>query len=176
MQIIKTAADINKAIASIANRGAKLDGDIHRAGVSVLAHASEHGDPSLADKLVNAMPKGSRKLALVEWMLAHGQIAKLDQKEDKDAIASGRVFKLDRTRTLDLEGAIKTSWVEFKKEAAVHTAFDAQAAVKSVLARLKTANAKGLTVEHKAEALAEAQALVALLSAAPAPAAEPAPM
>lgn len=176
MQIIKTAAEINKAITSIANRGAKLDGDIHRAGVSVLAHASEHGDSTLADKLVNAMPKGGRKLALVEWMLAHGQLAKLDPKADKEAIAAGRIFKLDRTRTLDLEGAIKDSWVEFKKEAPVHTAFDAQAAVKSVLARLKQANAKGLTVENKAQALAEAQALVALLSAAPAPASEPATM
>lgn len=163
MQIIKAAADIKKAITSIANRGAKLDGDIHKAGVSVLAHASEHGDSTLADSLVNAMPKGGRKLALVEWMLAHGQLAKLDPKADKEAIAAGRIFKLDRTRTLDLKAAIETSWVEFKKEAPVHTAFDAQAAVKSVLARLKAANEKGLTVEHKAEALAEAQALVAAL-------------
>ncbi|QHJ75336.1 hypothetical protein SnaR1_gp2 [Sphaerotilus phage vB_SnaP-R1] len=163
MQIIKAAADIKKAITSIANRGAKLDGDIHKAGVSVLAHASEHGDSTLADSLVNAMPKGGRKLALVEWMLAHGQLAKLDPKADKEAIAAGRIFKLDRTRTLDLKAAIETSWVEFKKEAAVHTAFDAQAAVKAVLARLKAANEKGLTVEHKAEALAEAQALVAAL-------------
>ena len=173
MQIIKTAAEINKAIASIANRGAKLDGDSHKAGVSVLAHASEHGDSTLADRLVQAMPKGGRKLALVEWMLAHGQLAKLDPTVDKAAITAGRIFKLDRTRTLDLEGAIKDSWVTFKKEASVHTAFDAQAAVKSVLARLKQANAKGLTVENKVQALAEAQALVALLSA---PAAEPATM
>ena len=164
MQIIKTAADINKAIASIATRGAKLDGDIHRAGVSVLAHASEHGDPSLADKLVNAMPKGSRKLALVEWMLAHGQLAKLDPKADKEAIASGRVFKLDRTRTLDLQGAIETSWVEFKKEAPIHTAFDAQAAVHAVLARLQAASSKGLNIQNRTQALAEAQALVAALS------------
>ncbi len=163
MQIIKAPADIKKAITSIANRGAKLDGDIHKAGVSVLAHASEHGDTTLADSLVHAMPKGGRRLALVEWMLAHSQLAKLDPKTDKEAIAAGRIFKLDRTRTLDIEGAIEASWVEFKKEAAVHTAFDAQAAVKSVLARLKAANAKGLTVENKAQALAEAQALVAVL-------------
>lgn len=176
MQLIKGAAQIEKSLKSLFARGAKLDKDIHVVGVSVLAHASEHGDTTLADKLVHALPKGSRKLALVEWMLAHGQLAKLDPKADKEAIAAGRVFKLDRTRTLDLEGAIRDSWVEFKKEAPVHTAFDAQAAVKSVLARLKTANEKGLTVENKAQALAEAQALVALLSAAPAPAAEPAPM
>ena len=163
MQILKTDTEIKKAIASIANRGAKLDGDNHPAGVSVLAHASEHGDSTLADKLVNAMPKGGRKLALVEWMLAHGQITKLDPKADKEAIAAGRIFKFDRTRTLDLQGAMETSWVEFKKEASVHTAFEAQAAVKAVLARLKAANEKGLTVKHKAEALAEARALVAAL-------------
>lgn len=162
MQIIKGAAEIKKAVASIANRGAKLDADIHRAGVSVLSHASEHGDTTLADALVQAMPKGGRKLALVEWMLAHGQVALLDNKTAKE---TGRVFQLDRTRTLNIEGAIETSWVEFKKEAAVHTAFDAQKAVQAVLARFQAAAAKGLSVENKAAALADAQALVKLLEA-----------
>lgn len=160
MQIIKGSAEINKAIASIANRGAKLDGDIHKAGVSVLAHASEHGDTTLADKLVQAMPKGGRKLALVEWMLAHGQLALMDKAEAKD---TGRLFKLDRERKLDVEGAIGTPWTEFKKEAAVHTAFDAQAAVASLLKRMRDAAKKGLDVKGKAEALADAEALVVLL-------------
>ncbi|HVH93265.1 MAG TPA: hypothetical protein VM783_18010 [Candidatus Acidoferrum sp.] len=162
MQIIKAAADIKKAINSIANRGAKLDSDIHTAGVSVLAHASEHGDTTLADSLVNAMPKGGRKLALVEWMLAHGQVALLDSKTAKE---TGRIFQLDRTRTLSLEEAVKTSWVEFKKEAAVQTAFDAQKAVAALLARFTAASAKGLSVENRAAALADAQALVKLLEA-----------
>lgn len=160
MQIIKGSAEINKAIASIANRGAKLDGDIHKAGVSVLAHATEHGDTTPADKLVQAMPKGGRKLALVEWMLAHGQLALMDKAEAK---ATGRLFKLDRDRKLDVEGAIGTPWTEFKKEAAVHTAFDAQAAVASVLKRIKDAAKNGRDVKGKAEALADAEALVALL-------------
>ena len=163
MKLMTTAAEINKAITSIHGRGAKLDGDIHRTGVSVLAHASEHGDTTLADKLVHAMPKGGRKLALVEWMLAHGQLAKLDPKADKDAIAEGRLFKLDRSRKYDEEGAIATPWTEFKPEANVLTAFDVQAAVQSVLKRMQKAAANGLTIEHKAEALKEAQALVVLL-------------
>ena len=163
MKLMTTAAEINKAIISIHGRGAKLDGDIHRTGVSVLAHASEHGDTTLADKLVHAMPKGGRKLALVEWMLAHGQLAKLDPKADKDAIAEGRLFKLDRSRKYDEEGAIATPWTEFKPEANVLTAFDVQAAVQSVLKRMQKAAASGLTIEHKAGALKEAQALVLLL-------------
>lgn len=162
MKLIQGAAAINKAIASIQNRGAKLDGDIHLCGVSALAHASEHGDPSLCDKLVQAMPKGSRKLALVEWMLAHGQIVTLDAKAAKE---TGRVFALDRTKVLDLEAAMAKSWVEFRKEAAPATAFDAQKAVQSVLTRLNAASKAGVTVEHKAEALAQARALVAALEA-----------
>lgn len=163
MKLIDNAAAITKAIVSIQGRGAKLDGDIHVAGVSVLAHAAQHRDATLADRLVNAMPKGGRKLALVEWMLAHGQIAKLDAKVDKEAIAAGRLFKIDDTRTLDLKGAMETSWVEFKKEKDVLTAFDAQAAVKSVLQRMTKAVQAGTQIDNRAAALADAKALVAAL-------------
>lgn len=162
MKLFTETASIRKAITSIGNRGAKLDGDIHVAGVSVLAHIAAHSDTTLADALVHAMPKGGRKLALVEWMLAHGQIVLLDKSEAKD---TGRIFKLDRERTFDKEGAIATPWVEFRKEASVHTAFDAGAAITSVIKRLRSASAKGLTVENKEQASAEAQALLKLLEA-----------
>ena len=165
VKLFKTAAEINKAITSIQGRGAKLDSDIQTCGLSVLAHAAQHGDTTVADKLVHAMPKGARKLALVEWMLAYGTIAKLDTATDKDAIAEGRLFKLDKARTLDLEAAAGTPWHEFKKEADVLTAFDAQAQVKGVLDRLTKAAKAGKTIEHRAEALASARALVATLEA-----------
>lgn len=164
--IIKGAAAIDKAIASIKNRGAKLDASIQQAGLSVLAHASVHGDTTCADRLVAAMPKGARKLALVEWMLAFGEVRKLDPKDPDEAarIKAGAVFKLDRTRMLDLEGADEKQWHEFKPEAAVSTAFDAQAAVANVLARMRGAVAKGMTIEHTQQALADAQALVLMLT------------
>lgn len=163
MKLIKGAVEIEKSLKLLFARGVKLDKDIHTLGVSVLAHASEHGDTTLADKLVQSLPKGVRKLALVEWMLAFGQVAKLDPKADKDALKAGRLFKLDRTRKLDLESAAGTPWTEFKPEAAVHTAFDVQAAVQSVLRRMKSAAEAGMSIEHKAEALRDAQALVVLL-------------
>ena len=136
------ATAIDKAILSIKNRGAKLDNDIQLVGLSVLAHTAEHGDTGVMDRLVNAMPKSARKLALVEWMLAYG-----------------------RARKLDLEGAQEKKWHEFRLEAAVVTAFDAQSAVAALLARMKAASAKGLTIEHKAQALADAKALVEMLEA-----------
>lgn len=175
LKLITSAADINKAIASIANRGAKLDGDIQLAGLSVLAHATAHGDVTLADKLVAAMPKGSRKLALVEWMLAFGQLSLLDKKVDKDAIAAGRVFKFDKSKAHDQVGAVGKLWHEFRKEVAVQDAFDAQGAVRSVLQRLKAASSKGVEVKNCALALAEAMALVEALKA-PAVQVEDAPL
>lgn len=164
-QIIKGAAAINKAIDSIKNRGAKLDASVQLAGLSVLTHASEHGDTTCADRLIQAMPKGARKLALVEWMLAYGQVRKLDPKNADEAIRikGGQTFAIDRSRTLDIESAQGKAWHEFKPEAAIATAFDAQAAVASLIARLKKAQSDGLTIEHKAEALAQAKALVEAL-------------
>lgn len=163
--LIVGAAAIQKAIASIANRGAKLDADVQHAGLSVLAHIAQHGDYTLAERLVTAMPKGARKLALVEWMLAYGAIRKLEKgATDNAAIAEGHVFAYDKTRKTDMEGATATPWTEFKKEASILTAFDAQAAVHSVMKRLQTASKEGLTIEHKAEALAEAKALVLALT------------
>lgn len=165
LKIIETAAAITKAITSIQTRGGKLDKDIHIAGVSVLAHAAKHGDTTLADKLVHAMPKGGRKLALVEWMLAYGNISKLDPKTDKAAIDAGRLFALDKAKKYNEAGAIAESWVEFKPEASVLTAFDAQAAVQSVLNRLNKANEGHIEIKGRAEALAQARALVAALEA-----------
>lgn len=165
LQIIKGTALINKAIDSIKNRGAKLDSSIQLAGLSVLAHASEHGDTTCADRLILAMPKGARKLALVEWMLAYGQMRKLDPKNADEAIRikGGQTFAIDRSRTLDLDSAQSKAWHEFKPEAAIATAFDAQAAVAALIARLKKAQDSGMSIEHKTEALAQAKALVLAL-------------
>lgn len=164
--IVGTAA-IGKAIASIKNRGAKLDNDIQLAGLSVLAHTAEHGDTSVMDSLVNAMPKSARKLALVEWMLAYGRARKLDPKSKDEAalIKAGAVFKFDKERKINLTGAQEKPWHEFKPEASVATAFDAQSAVAALLARMRGAAAKGMTIEHKAQALADAKALVEMLGA-----------
>lgn len=149
-KIINNAAAIDKAILSIKNRGAKLDGDIQIAGLSVLAHIDAHGDTTLADRLFNVMPKGARRLALAEWMLAFGKVRTLvkTSKEDAEAIAAGRVFAFDKTKATNMEGAEAMMWHEFRKEKAVAEAFDVQAAVKSLLARVQTMQGKGVQIEH----------------------------
>ena len=167
MEILNAQA-IEKAITSIKTRGAKLDQSIWEAGVSCLAHATEHGDTTLLDKLLNALPKGSRKLAFTEWALAHGQIRLLDGKvkAEKVRLKNGGTFILDRERVLDLQGAMAKSWVEFKPEASVQTAFDLQGSVSALVKRYESAVSKGLTVEGKDDALATLKALMAELERA----------
>src|SRR5574337_235497 len=154
------AAGIEKAIKG---RGAKLDADIQTAGLSIINHVAEHGDTTLADRLFDAMPKGSRRVMLAEWFMAFGMIRTLDKKasEDKAALAAGRHFKIDRTRSTNLDGAEAKPWFEMKPEQSAAEAFDVQKAVKAILAKL---GKDGLTVVHKAEAIAEAKALLTALT------------
>lgn len=167
-KLLVGAAIIDKAILSIKNRGAKLDNDIQLVGLSALAHTAQHGDTGVMDRLVHAMPKSARKLALVEWMLAYGAARKLDPKnrDEAAAIKAGRVFQLDKTRTLDLESATAKPWYTFKPEASINTAFDAQRAVHLLLERMRNATASGMQIENKAQALADARALVTMLEGA----------
>lgn len=161
-KIIVGTAAIDKAIKSIAGRGAKLDGDIQLAGLSVLAHIEAHGDTTLADRLYAAMPKGARRLALAEWMLAFGKVEALqaNNPEHKERIASGQVFGYAKLKKTDMQGAEDKKWFDMRKEAAPAEAFDVQAAVQSLLKRIQTAQAKGVKLEH-AEKLDELVKLAA---------------
>lgn len=151
VHLMTEASVITKAIESISKRGAKLDADIQVAACSIVAHIEKHGDITLAERLITAMPKGSRKLALVEYMLAFAKIRLLDKTnpDDAEAIASGRVFAFAKDKTTDIEGAIATAWHEFKKEKEVLEAFDVQAAVQAVLKRVASARKAGTKILHE---------------------------
>jgi len=74
MEIIQVRADLVKLIGSIAIRGKRLDGDIHRALCSAVWHRSEHVDNTLIAQVVNAMPKGSRANAAIKWAEEFGGV------------------------------------------------------------------------------------------------------
>jgi hypothetical protein len=107
MKIITSKAAIVTAIESIRTRGKKLDNDIWVAAVSVTAHAEAHGDVTLANTLIDAMPKGSRVNALLAYLECFGKFSFDDEK---------KVLVFDKSKKTDLEGAMVASWVEFKPE------------------------------------------------------------
>lgn len=106
------------AIASIKTRGAKLDNDIQLTGLSILAHIQKHREVSLFGQLYDAMPKGSRKNALLKWAVAFGCIT---VNMDKDTCkAQPFLFNKERAdseKGTDLQGATDKPWFLFKPEA-----------------------------------------------------------
>lgn len=165
MKLITVTAEINKAIESIAKRGQKLDNDIQLVGVSVLEHIALHGDTTLLDKLVSAMPKGARKGAFCEWAVHHGQVRMLDRNDQADALAieQGRLFKKDKSKEWNVEDAFTSKWWDFKPEADLLTTFDAAKMVNALLKKYSKAVKDGAQITGQADALSALRAFTQTL-------------
>ncbi|ARB31556.1 hypothetical protein B5P22_31105 [Pseudomonas tolaasii] len=132
-------AQILGQIKTIATRGANLDKLIQETGIGILEHMQEHREASLVCKLYNAMPNGSRKLALAHWLVKFGSV-KVNKGTDSKAIP----FKFDAEGTIDLVGAAGKAWYDCKKERDLKDeAFDLDAALYNFQAMLRKAQEKG---------------------------------
>ena len=162
MKLFTTTTEIKKAIASISNRGKKLDLDIHIAGVSCLAHVAEHGDTTVLDSLVQALPKGSRKNAFVAWCLEFGNVRLLEKENTKEAsaIAQGRIFTKYVGKAVNIEGAIAQSWTTFKPEQDIHTAFDLGSSTKRLVQQYTKAVKSGTDIKGNEQAIKDLKALL----------------
>jgi hypothetical protein len=107
MILLTTKTAILAAISDISVTGKKLDQMIWVAAVSVTAHAEKHGDVTLANTLVEAMPKGSRVNALLGFLEAFGKFT-YDEENKK--------LGFDKSKTTDIDGAQAQSWTAFKPE------------------------------------------------------------
>ena len=134
---MKTISEINKAIASIARSGAKLDILIQDTGVSVLEHFAEHKDTGVVNRLYLALPKGARKQAMASWLLAYGALSPNVNKESK----AEQPFVFDREKRTDALAAAQDKWYDHKPDKAPDQVFDLQKAIRQVLSKA----AKGST-------------------------------
>lgn len=145
----KTAAQINKQIALITRAGAKLDAFIQTTAVDVITHYAEFCDTGLVNRLYNGMPKGSRKAALTEWLLAYCAVVANENK----ATAKEQPFVHSKDKVTDIEGGAAKNWFECKLDAKPADVFDFQKFVKSALKKYGEAEVTNMTVEQ-AHALA----------------------
>jgi hypothetical protein len=107
MKIITEVKAIEASIKSIQTRGKSLAKDIHLVAVSCLAHIEKHGDITLLNRLVTALPSGWRSNAVKAWGEAFGKV-NWDNK--------AKAFVYDKNKKTDLEGAIEISPEDFKPE------------------------------------------------------------
>lgn len=123
MKLFTTSATIVAAIEDIRATGKKLDNMIQVAACSVIQHVEKHGDITLVNTLIDAMPNGSRVNALRDFIATFGKVSYDD---------AAKAFTFDKAKKTDLAGAQAIMWTEFKPEQA-YVAFDLQALLASVL-------------------------------------------
>lgn len=130
-----TKDEIVDSIKSIESRGKKMDADIQRTAISILAHIEQHKEVSLFNKLYNALPKGARKSALTGWGLAFGKLEANAGDDKKEA-----PFKYSRDKTTNLAQAAANPWYDFAPEKAPDEMFDVRKALTALLNRAGKAN------------------------------------
>ena len=160
MKLLTGAAAINTAITSIAKRGKLFERDLHTVAVSTLQHAMQHGDITLANKLIAALGKSQRTNALRDWYINFGPFA-------YDATTRAMTFVKGSNKT-DIKPAMALPFWEFKQEAA-YIPFDMQAAIISLVKRADKAMQHGDKVDKAtlAQLAALAGTTVTALTAKP---------
>jgi hypothetical protein len=123
MNLFTTSATIVAAIEDIRSTGKKLDNMIQVAACSVIQHVEKHGDITLVNTLIDAMPNGSRVNALRDFIATFGKVA-YDE--------ATKAFTFDKAKKTDLAGAQAIMWTEFKPEQP-YVAFDLSVLLASVL-------------------------------------------
>lgn len=104
------AALVGKHILSIQARGAKLDNDIHSGAMACLYHADKHGDITLMNRLLMAMPKSTRRNALAQWAVAFG---KFQPNEDKSTLETAPLAFRKDGKT-DIDAALAKPFWDFR--------------------------------------------------------------
>ena len=140
-----TQAETGTLITRIKTNGTKLDKDIQTALQCSAIHAHQHGDIGLIERLLAALPKGTRSNAVKEWLVQYAPVI-----FDGEKIAFHRVYeqKDEAARALKIKAVVEaTVWTELKPEPAFKPFIleDALAAV------LKKAEAAQKDKEHEGE-------------------------
>ena len=99
--------DIEKAIQSVKTRGKAFDNLVHAVALSVINHIEQHGDIRHSNMLVEAMPKSSRKNALIEWFETFGKLS-YDQES--------KVLTYAKEKKTYLTDATNQPFWDFQKE------------------------------------------------------------
>lgn len=111
--VLIPAASVSKSIASIAKRSKQLTSDIHNVGVQCLAHAREHGDITLIDRLYKALGSANAPEAFKAWVKEYSPVTWNGDGEVKLIPSTNKMFK-----PFDLDGANSNPYwnkIEVKK-------------------------------------------------------------
>jgi len=143
---MKDVKAINQSIASIKTTGQKLDALIQSTAMEVLEHFQTHRDTGLVNRLFLALPKGTRGIALGQWLLRFVAVkvnTNMETKKDQPFVFD--TSKVDAMMADDtLTRAAAVMWYDLKPEKALDEVFDVQTAFKAILRHIE----RSVKVEH----------------------------
>ena len=162
MEIMTDKAAIVAGIASVANRGKKLDGDIQNLALATANHAHLHGDVTLLNDLYKALGKGVRHAAMTAWLLAFAPVVANKDKASKAELPfsfeKAKKASGDELEKLMAEGDAEGSkWYDMKPSPNPDQVFDAFEKLKALLKSADNAsNVKGADLLHVVKQAVEA--------------------
>ena len=152
-KLIEGSDKIGVAIEAIRKTGKKLDDMIQVCGMSVLAHCDKHNNVDVLLTLWGAMPQGSRKKALMDWVLKYGKV--IANMDEKGVVVADKPFLFNRKGKTDLIGAENEPWFACAPEK-LDVPLDFMKMLESMLAKAAKASDKGKL--ENGEGLAELRA------------------
>ena len=137
-----TLKQINSQIKSIKGKNLKLRDQIHTVAVSIIGHGWEHGDATLATRLIDAMDRGLDRQSLITYFEDIGCF-----KWDKESTG----FKLNKSKRdsmvfdedyLNSENCAR--WYDYARDKkALTSAYDLETRVASLLKQFTDVKEKG---------------------------------
>ncbi|NUX98751.1 hypothetical protein [Paraburkholderia youngii] len=120
-----TVEFINAAIESIRKKGAAFDKLVQDTALDVLDHAHKHNDLDIVNRLIVAMPKGSKGQSLAVWFCKFGKLKPNDTKE-KELLAT-KPLVWNKDAALDRAKAEATPWHSVLKDKPLIEVYDIEA-------------------------------------------------
>jgi hypothetical protein len=161
---------VDASIRYVASTGAKLDGTIHGTAVACIHLSMPHKDnghncANRAAALVNAMPKSSRRKALIAWFTAFSNIRFVADPSNK-AVLKGHVLPPSSKMYADArpdDAYVKPFWTVEEKGTDA-SEFNALSLAKAVAALIKRASNENAKLDSSAlDVLADLKGLSARL-------------
>jgi hypothetical protein len=139
-----STSELNTKINAIKKSASELQSEIQLSAVNAVGYSILHGDITIGQKLLDALPNGVRKASLVAFFEKHGNFAWL--KEEKRLAH----YKNDE-RAFDEKFLMEQSWASAKKEVIV-SEYDLDDMFTKFMKRMETAfkqhDASGVTIKN----------------------------
>lgn len=111
-----TRSQIGSKVARIVRVAGKVDAELHVVLCSILDHTREHGDYTAIEPLMNGLPNGQRKEAIVAWVTHFSGKQLVLSQNKKTKIWKGDLVPNRNQDLFDIPGAMAVTFGDFTKE------------------------------------------------------------